>query len=783
MLLVGSGKVLPTRQSCRCALMKVNSVAEFHAGAIVAHLVYVDIVTYVISVTTLVAYDKNTGALQIEGHMIIKAIAATFLGVAVLIGLAHARDQLDDLKDVCNYAASDQEARLINATAMLVPAGAVHPNPGLQTYYIDTQPFYYTDVDQGTAICTDSRFYAETAVVGGRTGVLIAPDMILTAPHVNPIDPTQWAVVFRASMATLGGVGCSNFTWSSIPASDVYFPASHSTVMNSFGGATGSQYDYAVFQLAVPVVGRAPVKIRRSGAPRFGDIVISPGYPNHTAEKLSSATVFTGIEGATGGPRLPGDYLYAHFLNGFVGSSGSPLWDVEDETIDAGVRESNNTGLVFDPVAQCSYASEIGLIAAVNGPIVGVASLIPRAEVLVAPLDYVDRILDIHPSSPTFTNHYTATTARAGQGGELIDIEKISWPSGTGDPNVSLSIPTGFYNAPANGPLTFDVNADISNVNTCGTWDYELNVHDITNDQNNIIRHHFEIGLREYSVTPDDDWVVNDLSAPYQESKTYTLTNVRPTPTHVMVSQDSSLPDSDLILINGTATASFDLGPKGSGTDTATVVLTLNQTVAAATTLGVEYHGRIAIYNQPFNCSAPPDDWYIYRNLTFKRGEQIFTGSPATGFLPPPAAGQPYGTPVRFDLDLSGEDASTCVQDLNLYLGVPPGLNGLTVAYAASFLKIQVTPPGGVARVLWQSNALPGSEYERDVLDAQGDSIPALYLDDQIAPPLGPYLLSAFNGWHARGHWYMDVSSSGPGFLVTPAQLDFTRTSSGICLH
>ena len=106
-------------------------------------------------------------------RIIVPVFAASF---GFLSSSAGARDQIDDLQDVCDYTATAQEARLINATAYLVPAGSVLPNPD-GTYNVQATPF--TEFGPG-AVCSDSRFYGELAGIGGRTGVLIAPNLILT---------------------------------------------------------------------------------------------------------------------------------------------------------------------------------------------------------------------------------------------------------------------------------------------------------------------------------------------------------------------------------------------------------------------------------------------------------------------------------------------------------------------------------------------------------------------------------------------------------------------------
>lgn len=700
---------------------------------------------------------------------------------------------LDDLKDVCEYRASQRELRVINATALMVAndPSVITYNASSNTYSIATEEFTHT-VDDPRPICETSRFYGETHIPGNsaRTGFLIAPDKIMTAAHAPPgsFTPNHWLIVFRHSKTTSEDPGCTNFDWKNIPASDVYLPAG--TVANTYNVPPSGRYDYAVIQLNRSVTDRLPLKIRRSGRARVGDALFSVGYPIRGAEKVDIAGVMAVINaqekyidaGITLYPRHIGNDI-PYNIHGFGGSSGSPIYNENDDVVES-VMSYGTSGTFVFPQMECGYAAQSSFIADSNGPTADIQDQIPRTEILVEPLDYIEHILDINPSVSKFTNSYTVTPASV-FGGDVVQIGEITGPNGNSGsaPIVSQNIPPGLYIVPPNG-LNFDVTADVGSVTSCGTSDYELHVQDITNGLDNVIRHHFEIGLREYSLEPADGWAVNALGAPYTESKSYTIKNIRPTPTHVVVSQDGTFPHSNLFLVNGGGSDSFDLGPAGSSTDTATVSVTIDASAANSTTIGVTYNGRISFYNQPFNCSAPPQNSYINRYMSFKRGEEIFVSSTEPGRPPAPRQGQLYGDPLRLDVDLSGEDPAACVQDINLYLGLP--LSFMSVYQVAPYLQITVTSPAGASRILWSGNDVPNSNYVTSSTFESffGDMpIQALYLDDQTAPPLGPNLLTSFSGAKVRGHWYVDVSSSSStaAVVVGPVQLDFTRTAAA-CL-
>ena len=693
---------------------------------------------------------------------------ALAVGLTVASSTAFALDQLDDLKNVCSYTATAQEARLINATAFLVPVGSVHANPD-GTYNIDTAPL--TELNPGQAFCSDSRFYGEPAVVGGRTGVLIAPNLILTAGHANPVHPQNWKVVFRHSQATGGGMGCTNFTWTNIPAADVYTPVTDGTVVNTFvSDTTTPMYDYLVFQLTANVVGRQPVKIRRSGAPAYGNVTISPGYPNHTAEKISSAAIYLGPETDPG--ETQGESVYGNFLNGFSGSSGSAVFDTEDETIDAVVRGSIETSNI-DTGRTCWYAAETADSTTVfNQPIVNIASSIPQNEIRVTPLDYV-----VHKSALGSTAlPVTTYNVNKGLSGAVIFLNNITGPTGpaTTTPVVSTSLAPGLYTVPANG-MSFNFNANTSAITQCGAWDYELNVQDASNNLNNYVRHRFEVGLLEVTATPEDAWNVEDFGPTFSQTRTYTVKNVRPSPTTVEVYAGGELPSSVLTINGTTGTKTATLGAAGSWNDTATFVVGFNSTIASLTNPQTDYHLFVDFAHTNYQCSAQD---VVERDIVFRRAERVTVAGTPT-LLANPSGGQTYGTATRYDFDLTTAPSGACVKDLNLDIGSlsPPGS---ALSSVVSSLKVTLTAPTGQSAVLWDRNAYPGGAYGiEDTLG--GYTVDMLHLDDQVTPPLGPSLLGFFIGRTINGHWYLDVQSAGGAIdVIGPNRIDIS--SKPTCL-
>jgi hypothetical protein len=699
----------------------------------------------------------------------ISALAITAVTAAAP---ACAFDQLDDLKNVCDYTATPQEAKLINATALLVRQESVSYNASDNTYSIGTQAFVNLPaIEGGNPVCTGSRFYGETSTPAGRTGVLIAPNLILSAAHVESIDPHNWYVIFRDSQTTAGVGGCSNFTWSHIPAKDVYRPPLNSVVANLYTDAAPDKSDYLVFQLDRNVSDRQPVKIRRSGAPRVGDIVVSPGYPYRTSEKISTAGVFTGVAQA-GGPFYPGSYVYENHLNGFDGSSGSAVFDIEDETVDAVVRFDDTVGPEISPDGTCAYAADRGVPSAVNGPIVDIESSIPRYEIGLKPLDLVNHVSSLGGGTDKPNTTYTLSPATSG--GNLVLINSISGPPGVpgSTPGVALSVAPGIYTVPAGG-MTFDFQATTVGLTQCGRWDYELNVYDISHDQNNYIRHHFEVGLVEVSATPEDVWSVEDFGPTYSQTRTYTVKNVRPSPTTVQVAAGGELP-SNVLTINGTTGVKLvSLGAAGSPTDTATVTVGIaSSAINAVTSPNTDYNLFVMFSQTNFACAAGPG---LERDIVFRRNERQVSTTTSV-LLSDPAPGQLFGPAARYDFDLTNAP-SYCVTDINLDIGMPTGV-AAGPSVEAGDIQITVTAPGGRTGVVWNRNAFPGGAY--GITDTvSGVTMPMLHLDDEVSPPLGPVHFNYFDGVGVAGHWYVDVRKGNGGHIdiIGPNRIDISANT------
>lgn len=697
---------------------------------------------------------------------------------------------LNDLKNVCSVPANPRQLKVINATAFLVAnsPSVLTYNASNNTYSINTSAL----VDfGGVPVCTGSRFYGETYLPGsnGRTGFLVAPDMIMTASHAVNFNYFQWKIIFRPSTGAAGDPNCSDFTWANIPASYVYSPVGG--VANTYTEAPSGRYDYAVIKLDRPVVGRAPLKIRRSGAPRVGDALISAGYPVRGGEKVD----MLGIMAEVNQEQQSYDGFFVRYsgndvpynIHGFDGSSGSPIYNMNDDVVEQVVAYGTNG--TWSSAGGCYTAMHSDRLVDNNGPIADVQGQIPRTEVLVSPLNLVvhKKVLSPLGKSIASTSNYSATTARTGVGGEAIIVGAIQGPTGPASdvPIVTSSIAQGTYTVPAGG-IQFNLTADDTKVTKCGVSEFVMNVRDATNDQDNYIRHRFEVGVKEVEVTPAEDWTDYELGAPYN-TKIYTIKNLRKDAASILVEQ-TLLGNSYLLTIDGsTAPKIFNLSGNGTSSDTVQFSVSINQAIDGILAANTLYNSEIKVSHVDQGCAASSQRG-VFRsiNVKFQKGTETFISTfNDTDALDPPAGGNLFGSPMVFDFDLSGEQ-SFCTYDIRLDVGFTQVVT--PVREVLQNARIMLVSPSGRSAILWDRNQVPPPPSPYLVFDryprADGVlTVSSLHLEDVVTPPLGPDMLSKFLMDGVKGHWQVKIMTSNADNVGFPrvAKMNLRRTFSGFC--
>lgn len=683
------------------------------------------------------------------------------LGCAALhSGLCQAQGTpITTVYPVCSYPLTVAEKKLVDATAFMVPEGLVTHDPLTDTYDIAASSLTTWGTDEFGApvpLCSNSQFYGTTAATNGRTAVMIGRDQFITAPHQSPFSITNFVLVFKPRV----GFTCSNFDWTNIPASNVYFP----TTVDYDAYATSSRRDYIAFRVDRHVTSRTPVKIRRSGSPSPGDPLFMSGHALHSVNRVEGEAVLSGFSEPPAAN--PGEYLYS-YANPVAGNSGSAIYNLRDEVIDVVVAELLQSRLgeaLVDPVTGLPCRDWYTFPEhnkRTNAPLVDIQASIPRTEVLVTPIDEVLHIGDIGGTLSNAASNYSLTSS-------LVSNQyAIDAPTGVGigtpgAPSLTSSIAPGDHLLGLIGSTTLTLTASSSGVTTCGSWNYTLNVRDRVNLQNNYLRHRYEIGLQEVLVTPADGWQVLDFGSPLAKTKTYTVQNLRPSEARLRITANEFLTSPTWILVNGVNTFDVDLAPTGSVGDSIDLTLSVASGAASRPSL-VTYPARLMITFLDDDCAVEEE---IVRSATLTLGTDHFTAIHGGSWLPTPGGGG-LGAPTTLQMEV--DDPGFCVSDVDLVVGVHSSTTPM--ADAASSLQITLRSPEATAAVVWDLHTLPNATYlGSETINISGTDFPTstLRLDDSVTPPLGT-LLGVFNGEEADGTWEVELRRSGTAGTIIPS--------------
>lgn len=676
--------------------------------------------------------------------------AASLTGAFAHAQVGGAQPGLADWVNACALNPSTkQEARLLEATALVVPAHLLQQNRD-GTFHLSNAPL-------GAPYCPDSRFFGEIAATAGRTGVLVGEDAILTAPHGSSFGPGGLRVIF--GLSTAEGPFCQQPNFNSISADDIYTPVD--VVMNAYDDAPPFT-DYAVLRLDRPVAGRSPMRVRRDHALQVGDRGITAGHPLRLSQKVDRATHVRSL--AAAGPVFGGLHIGA-------GSSGSPVYNVDAQLIEVVVaRSAGQLASSFDGAGQCWRLIHNPAGGGVtNGPITAVADQIPPFELLVSPLAPVRHVA---PLGGALQQPVTTHQLRSPGGRHRGHWARVSHVHLERDPRVGevhvrttpaleLSLPEGDHYVGPGSAIPLAAAADISRVTACGAWDARYTVTDLTHGFTDTLHHRFEIGLTEVSVTPEAGAELQQLGAPYPRAATYHLANVRPTPVTIDV-----IPSAPWLSLNGgPAGASVQLNlPGSSGLVSNQVAVTVDIDPLAARALPVGVRQEASVTFQP----AGPCDVVgpVSRTIGFTRGRQDFLVEIGEELLPPPQGGG-FGPTLSVPVELLPAD-TYCIEELGFDLAVYP-LFGLGLNHQANLLRVQLTSPGGLTQQLWNLNPLPSPDYrvvERLTLQGFEDNFDVLRLDDPTTPPVGGGRLGNFRHELVNGAWTVDIAQGAQGLAL-----------------
>ncbi len=275
------------------------------------------------------------------------------------------------MEDACDTV-DPEILRLFDATAFLVNLNVQQlvPNPD-QTYTLVPMGTY-TDSPFGP-LDPAATYYGTPQAPAGRTGVLISGNTVLTSSHQVPFDYTFFAYVFGLNAKTAHG-NCQYPDVTHIPADNVYFASTdaggqyNGVVLNTHSDTAPG--DFVVITLNRPVVGRAPVAVRKSGFPlpqdRFAGVAFSlrliPNKGDFAIQHIN--------ETASSGVAIANTSMMG-------GASGAPVYNLDARVVET-VGAITNSCVYFYPGTNGLYLSQLncpGAFYPVNGPVTVISTL------------------------------------------------------------------------------------------------------------------------------------------------------------------------------------------------------------------------------------------------------------------------------------------------------------------------------------------------------------------------------------------------------------------------
>jgi V8-like Glu-specific endopeptidase len=240
--------------------------------------------------------------------------------------------------------------RLARRVCYLIGSGAARPDGPQLTR------LYYAGYGEYHSLCRDEPFWDQPCVIErdgeayggiGYTGLLIAPDRVLTCWHGwSHFDYRPRIAVFGYAMSETGSARSAvERRRAEIVAIEPY-PVAEGMVGEDRAGSgqLAAGNDWMVLRLARPVSADvAPSEPLQLGSARAGQAVYTLGYPCGLPLKLADRAHVL-----SAGP--VDDPTFRANLDTFVGNSGSPVFDARDHSLLGLVVESQKGAGDFEPV-------------------------------------------------------------------------------------------------------------------------------------------------------------------------------------------------------------------------------------------------------------------------------------------------------------------------------------------------------------------------------------------------------------------------------------------------
>lgn len=233
----------------------------------------------------------------------------------------------DNRRDV--FEEPDASLRMVSeATAGILRTDALTKDAsGLVT--IKTRKF-----GDAYALCPEEPF-REQETAPYCSAFLVSPDTLVTAGHclATAADCGVVSFVFGFSLAT------SNASLNQVPESDIYR-------CSRVVFAQVKDADFSVVKLDRPVIGRAPLNVRRQGAISVGDDLVVIGHPSGLPTKIAAGAKVRRI--ATG--------FFQSNLDTYGGNSGSVVINARTHEAE-GILVRGERDFVLKPDGKCMVSN------------------------------------------------------------------------------------------------------------------------------------------------------------------------------------------------------------------------------------------------------------------------------------------------------------------------------------------------------------------------------------------------------------------------------------------
>ncbi len=642
-----------------------------------------------------------------------------------------------------------QIRKLIDAEVFMIPTALISA-PRNGTYAIPILQF--TTDFPGTPLTASSPFYGQTRAKQGRSGVLIGPDLVLTAPHgpqgtqPGQFDGTSFTVIRGLASVRDASGKCVQPDFAHIPAENLYRVVE--SVANTYSvGPVAGAYDYAALRLERAVPNATYLRIRRSGAPRSGDRAVSISHPMALSAKVDPEVTLYGL-----GPN------HETLLNGhhaLVGSSGGMIFNLDQNEVEAVVAHSAGCVEFVGNEQQVAMVNACPATPVVeNRTLADVAEPIPAYTLVATPLDTVVHVAAVG-GTPTLASTNYSLRAPSGAPAPIDWSLNVIRPPADGGPTLSLDskVPSGTL-APGSSR---NFAAIAGSGSQCGVFEREFTIGDLTNGNVDRVVHRFEVGITDFAVTPPEGVREARVVGPFA-AHTYHLSNPRPTPVTIRIDAPSWVslsvgrpPAPAAPVASGSLIA---LGAVGSATASADVNLTASSALPVGTSSGALTFTNTEVSKR---CSLTAS---VDRAIQLTLGTEVFESPEVEEVIAPDSSG--FGPTVTGTLEVTENfTVDSVAVDTRLY---DARTGGWDAAIGFSRTRYTLIAPDGTRLPLWDSNGIPSGPYYSANQMYLGNPVGVLHIDDATAPsPLGTRL-SVLAGRNSRGLWRLEAGPSPGAF-------------------